>query len=114
MALTIANSSPHSGDVWGRQVTRIVTVTFDSSYDETNGESFVPGDVGMSEFTFVGISPDAAALPGYVVQYDYTNERLEVFGVEQDADAAVTDRLDPEDNATDLSTLKVRILCVGH
>jgi hypothetical protein len=113
MALTIASTSAQSGDVWGRQKTRIVTVTFDSSY-ATGGESFTPALVGLTEFTLVVPVPDAAVLPGYVIQYDYTNKKLIVFGVEQDADGADTDRLDEEDSAVDLSTLVIRVLCVGH
>jgi cytochrome oxidase Cu insertion factor (SCO1/SenC/PrrC family) len=113
MALTIANTTPQSGDVWGRQKVRIVTVTFDSDYD-TPGESFTPAMVGLSSFTYVGVSPDADVLPGYVVQFDYTDNLLRVYGVEQDADAATTDQLDEEDDNTNLSTLVVRILCIGH
>lgn len=111
MALTIANTTPQSGDVWGRQKTRIVTVTFDSSYP-TGGESFTPADVGLSEFTAVFFSPDSA--PAYVFAYDYTAQKILVFGVEQDADAAVTEPLDQENDTADLSTVQIRVLCVGH
>lgn len=112
MALTIAQTKPISQDVWGRQRSTIVNVTFDSSY-ATGGESFTPANVGLSEFHFVSVSPDANALPGYVVQYNYTAQKLVVLGVEQDADASTTDQLDEEDSAVDLSTLVVRVLCVG-
>lgn len=113
MALTIANVDSRSEDVFGRHKVRIVTVTFDSSYD-ANGESFTPANVGLAQIDYVGVSPDAAVLPGYVVSYDYTNRKLLVFGVQQDADAAVTDVLDQEDAAVDLSTFKVRLLVVGN
>lgn len=113
MALTIANVDARAEDVFGRHKVRIVTVTFDSSYP-TGGESFTPANVGLAQIDYVGISPDAAVLPGYVVQYDYTDEVLIVFGVEQDADAATTDQLDEEDDTTDLSTLVVRLLVIGN
>lgn len=111
MALTIANTTPQSGDVWGRQKTRIVTVTFDSSYP-TGGESFTPANVGLASFTAVFFSPDSS--PAYQFAYDYTNQKILVFGVQQDADAAVTDPFDEEDDTADLSTVTIRVLCVGH
>ena len=46
--------------------------------------------------------------------YDYTNEKILVFGVQQDADAAVTDPLDEEDDTADLSTVAIRVLCIGN
>lgn len=118
MAVTIdtPNTHPlsHCDDIWGRLVkVRTRTVTFDSSYD-TGGESFTPANVGLSEFLNVFISVDAASTtPGYVVQYDYTDEKLVVYGVEQDADAATTDELDEEDAAVDLTGLTVRVTCIG-
>ena len=115
MALTVEATTPQSGlDVWGRQKVVISTVTFDDAYD-TGGESFTPAMVGLSEFTFVSASCDAANLAGaYVIQYDYTNQTLAVYGVEQDADAATTETLDEEDSLADLSGMTVRVLCVGH
>lgn len=109
MALSIDNTTARSEDVFGRHKVRLVTVTFDSSYP-TGGESFVPADVGLAEFTFVSASVDA---DGYVVNYDYTNEKFVVFGVEQDADAATTEPLDEEDDTADLSGLVVRVLAIG-
>lgn len=113
MAVTVANVNARAEDVFGRHKVRLVKVTFDSSY-ATGGESFTPANVGMAKFDYVGVSPDSAVLPGYVVHYDYTNQKLLVFGVEQDADAAVTEPLDQENSAVDLSTLVVRVLCIGE
>jgi hypothetical protein len=113
MALTIEATTPQSGDVWGRQKVRIVNATFDASYDE-GGESFVPADVGLAEFTFVSVSVDAATSPGLVAQYDYTAQAILVFGVEQDADGSTTEHLDEEDDTEDLDGLVIRVLCVGH
>lgn len=114
MALTIENIDATSEDVWGRHKVRLVTVTFDDSYAASTGESLTPASVGLAEIVFVSVSPDAAGLAGAVVQVDYTAQTLEVFGVEQDADAATTEPLDAEDDTEDLSTLVVRLLVVGH
>lgn len=111
MALTVSNVDSFSQDVWGRHKVAIVEVTFDSSYP-TGGESFVPNDVGLAEFSVVTFSPDAS--PAYQFAYDYSAEKILVFGVQQDADAAVTDPFDQEDNAADLSTVTIRVVCVGH
>ena len=110
MALTIANTTPQSGDVWGRQKTRIVTVTFDSSYD-TGGESLTPASVGLSTFTFVDPQPDANALPGYILIFNYTTNKIMVFV--EEAVAAGGPLLEAS-AATNLSTLVARVLCVGH
>lgn len=112
MALTVATTNRNAQAVsLGNLRARLVTVTFDSSYP-TGGEAFAPADVGLSEFAFVGVSIDGA--PGYVVAFDYGTNKLMVFGVEQDADAAVTDPLDEENATADLSTLVIRVLCIGY
>lgn len=111
MALTVSNVDSFSQDIWGRHRVAVVSVTFDTSY-ATGGESFTPADAGMSEFSFVSISADHS--PAYQFAYDYANKKILVFGVEQDADAAVTDPFDEENAAADLSTVTVRVLCVGH
>lgn len=109
MALSIDNTTARSEDVWGRHKVRNVTVTFDDSYP-TGGEAFAPADVGLAEFTQILISEDAS---GYVVQYDYTAEKLVAYGVQQDADGATSDPLDEVDDETDLSAVVVRITCIG-
>lgn len=111
MALTVSNVDSFSQDVWGRHRVAVVEVTFDSSYP-TGGESFTPADAGMAEFSLVLVSPDSS--PAYQFAYDYSAQKILVFGVQQDADAAVTDPFDEEDNAADLSSVTVRVLCVGH
>lgn len=113
MSLTIANVDSRSEDVFGRHKVRIVEVTFDGSYP-TGGEDFTPANVGLAQFDLVSVSPDADSTGGYVVQYDYVAEKLVVFGVQQDADAAVTDPLDEEDDTVDLSGLTVRVFVLGN
>jgi hypothetical protein len=109
MALTVANVDSFSDDVFGRHKVRIVEVTFDSSY-ASGGESLTPSDVGLSDISIVLISPDANALEGYVVAYDYTAEKLMVF--EEEAVAAGGPLV--EEGAVNLSTLVVRLLILGH
>lgn len=110
MALAIETPTARSEDVWGRHKVRIVTVTFDSSYD-AGGESFTPADVGLAEFTAVLFAPDASG--PYVFTYDYTDQLILVQGVEQDADAATTEPLDEEDDTADLDAVSVRVICIG-
>ena len=111
MALTISNVNAIADDIWGRHKVRIVDVTFDSSYP-TGGESFTAANVGLAELHMV-LSIPKAATTNHVVQYDYTNSKLKVLGVEQDADGATVEPLDEETNTADLSTLVVRVLCIG-
>lgn len=113
MALTITTASPQSSnDVWGRQRVATARVTFDSSY-ATGGESLTPANVGLSSFTYVAIEVDAsvAAHRGRIVQFDYTANKMLVL--EEEAVAAGGPLLETA-NATDLSTMVVRVLCVGH
>lgn len=110
MALEISNIDYRSEDVWGSAKVRLVEVTFDASY-ATGGESLAAGDVALAEI--IGVTPIAGPA-GYVISYDPTNETLVVYGVQQDADAAVTDELDEEDAAADLSGLTVRLLVIGR
>lgn len=115
MALTIANT--HSQfpvvPVGNGAIAKVQTVTFDSSY-ATGGESLTPSNVGMSEFLAVIPLPDANALEGHVVQYDYTAQKLMVFRQTDPADAGGADvALVEVANAVDLSTLVVRVVCLG-
>ena len=109
MALTVAHRS-RSEDVSGRHRTRHVVVTFDSSYP-TGGESFTPADVGLAEFDIVLVSPDSNAAGGHTVQYDYTAKKFKVYV--EEAVAAGGPLLEIA-NATDLSTLVIRVLCIGN
>jgi hypothetical protein len=70
MALTTTNKQYFAG---GTRET-IADVAFDSSY-AYGGESFVPGDVGLSAAHKVHIEPK----DGYTFQYDYTNQKIKVF-----------------------------------
>lgn len=57
MALSIAETSPRSYDVWGHFKVRLVTVTFDNDLDEA-GEAFAAADVGLSQiFAVVPAGP---------------------------------------------------------
>lgn len=108
MALTIANTHPQAQALsFGGLNGRLVTVTFDSSY-ASGGESLTPSDVGMSEFLAVIPLPDANALEGNIPVYDYTAQKLMVLG------SGTTGAVLDEAGADDLSTLVVRVLCLGY
>lgn len=109
MALTLAMVHPEYPEVCiGGLRGKLLKVTFDNSY-ASGGESLTPASVGLSEIMFVIPQPDANALEGYVVQYDYTAQTLMAF-VEESA-AAGGPLL--EAGAVDLSTLVVRVLVLG-
>lgn len=110
MALTIASTDSRAADIFGRHKVAIVKATFDASY-ATGGLSFLPRDVGMAEFNFVEVEPDANALPGHVVQYNYTTGKLMVFVEEA---VAAGGPLPEIANASNLATLVVRVLCIGN
>ena len=113
MPLTVVqNQTPQSDDVWGRQRIRVARVTFDNSY-AAGGESFKPADVGLSSFTFVDPQVDAsvAAHAGRVIVYDYVNQKLRAF---EEEGVAAGGPLVETAAAADLSTMVLRVLCVGN
>lgn len=110
MALTVQDVDSRAHDVFGRHKIKLVNVTFDSSYD-TGGESLTPAMVGMAKFDIVLVSPDANALPGHVVQYNYTTQKLMVFV--EEAVAAGGPLLEIA-AASNLSTLVARVICIGE
>lgn len=107
---TAVNVDSRAEDFWGRQRIRVIEYTFDDEY-ATGGTALTPNEVGLSEIVFVAVSPDASTVEGYVVQYDYANEKLQVFVEEA---VAAGGPLVEVANATDLSTFKVRLLIVGR
>jgi hypothetical protein len=76
----------------------IATVTFDNSYP-TGGESFTANDLGLASLDFVSATTDGS----YAVTWDKTNSKLKAFV------AAGTE----VPNATNISTVAVRILAIG-
>ena len=106
MALTITNpgSSSDVTGVPGNIKYVIKDITFDDSYP-TGGESFTATQMGLEELYIVLISQKS---DGYVVQYDYTNEKLEIY--EASADGAALDELG---NAADASGIAIRIIAYG-
>ena len=96
MAITITNpgSSADVPGVSGNIKYVIKDITFDDSYP-TGGEGLSATQLGLEEVYIVLISQKS---DGYVVQYDYSNEKLEIY--EAGADGAA---LDEVANTTDLS-----------
>ena len=82
----------------------IKRIQLDSSYP-TGGESLTAGDLGFTAIHAIMIDTETS---GYIAQYDYTNEKVEVY--EAGADAAA---LDEVANTTDLSAVYVRVLAYG-
>ena len=82
----------------------IKRIQFDSSYP-TGGESLTAGDLGFTAIHAVMIDTETS---GYVAQYDYSNEKVEVY--EAGADGAA---LDEVGNTTDLSAVYIRVVAYG-
>lgn len=101
--------------VWGDIRVHIVDVTFDSSYP-TGGESLTKADLGFTTTT-LGVfttTKQTGSVAVYESVYDLTNEKLMVYGVEQDADAATTEPFDQENDTANLSALVVRVIALGY
>ena len=106
MAITITqpgSSSPVVG-VPGNVKYVIKDITFDDSYP-TGGEGLSATQLGLEEVYIVLISQKS---DGYVVQYDYTNEKLEIY--EAGADGAALDELG---DTADASGIGIRLIAYG-
>lgn len=110
MALTVSNIDSFSEDTWGRHRVRLVEVTFDASY-ASGGESFTAADVGLAEIVTVFLTPLDS---GYQVTWDRASETLRVFGQEPTSGTTGVIEDSEETAATDLSSLVVHALVVGH
>ena len=82
----------------------IKRIQFDSSYP-TGGEALTAGDLGFTAIHAIMIDTETS---GYVAQYDYSNEKVEVY--EAGADGAA---LDEVGNTTDLSAVYIRVVAYG-
>ena len=108
MALTLTTpSGAHTGAaIHGGTASKytIKRIQFDDSYP-TGGESLTAGDLGFTAIHAIMIDTETS---GYIAQYDYTNEKVEVY--EAGADAAA---LDEVANTTNLSAVYIRIVAYG-
>lgn len=93
----------------GKRVTKQVVkdITFDNSY-ATGGESLTASDLGLANITFL----KAENKLGYVVTYDYANQKLMAFY--GDNNNAADGPLVEVPNATDLSTLVCKVYAIGY
>ncbi len=107
MALSLSNVRR---TVFGDRYVRIWDVTFDTSYP-TGGESLTAADLDLRVVEFV--QGDSKGT-GWVVQYDYANSKLKVFGVNSAEATAAVQVLDEVADTTNLSTVVVRLMAVGH
>ena len=108
MAITITTpSGAHTGAaISGGTASKftIKRIQLDDSYP-TGGEAVSAGDLGFTAIHMVICDTESS---GYVAQYDYSNEKIEVY--EAGADAAA---LDEVANTTDLSAVYIRVLAYG-
>lgn len=114
MALTLntSGSFPNArplSNVDGATVEVFVDITADSSYPNTgtfstSGYSLTPAQLGLSEILYI----DCGSLNGYVVHYDYANQRLHFF-----VSAASGSKFAEVANLTNLSTVTGRLIAIG-
>lgn len=92
----------------------VAKFTFDSSY-ATGGEAIdIKNQLGLSEIWFVDIKQEAPLTGMYLFQYDHTNAKILVFRQKDPAAAGGADIALPEvANATDLSSVTVRVMVYG-
>lgn len=120
MAITVTDESRDyigSGSDVGRHLAfsnlnvKVFTITFDSVYPAA-GESFDPTNYGFTKtiavLPIVSGSDSTGATGAYVVGYDHTTEKLQVFG----GASAASGELAVLDKA-DLSSVKARVLVIG-
>jgi len=101
MALTFSSLN---FSVAGNKRRTIGTVTFDTSYP-TGGEAVTANQVGMGKIEQFLIAFPVSSTPAIrAADYDYTNDKLRVYG-ENFAEIA---------NATDLSTFSCKFEAVGY
>lgn len=74
MGLTVTLSNDWQMNPGDRLATR-ASIAFDSSYP-TGGEALTPAMLGLGTIDFVSIGNKA----GYVFEYDYTNQKVLVYG----------------------------------
>ena len=103
MALTISKFI-ESGMADVRVV--FVEITFNGTYT-TNGESLVPGDVGMVAIHMAIFEP----IGGKAFEYDHTNEKLKVYYYDYNAGA---DGSAIEHPASDTSVTALKGMFIGH
>lgn len=122
MAVTVAQVTHVNGGVWFGDFlgykAQVVDVTFDASYDNTNGEVINASDVGFD--TIVGaivlVHPydsanDLASVVVPVVPAAQTSVALRIF--EADGSAAGQAPLDESANTTDYSAYTARVVILG-
>ena len=86
------------------------TITFDTSYP-TGGEALDPvTDLGVTSLIRMEIAPAA----GYVFEYDYTNNKVKVYGQEPTSATTGVIALSEVANATNLSTVSTKIKAYGR
>jgi hypothetical protein len=90
----------------GQMLRTFADVTFDSSL-AAGGESLTPAMLGFGRFIReLRISGDHA---GYVVQYDYANEKLTAY-----RQSAATGALDEADTIDLSSGVEVKVVAIGY
>ena len=85
-------------------------IDLDASY-RNGGESLTPAMLSLSKVDFLLASCD---LDGYLLQYDYSAEKLVVYSADDDSLGAFND-VAPDTNAVDLSGVTgVKVFAIGN
>tara|TARA_R110000868_G_scaffold222680_2_gene474537 strand:+ start:646 stop:1020 length:375 start_codon:yes stop_codon:yes gene_type:complete len=123
MAVSLANVTHPNQNTWEGeflgQKCKVMDVTFDASYDNTNGEVVTAGQLGYQNIygafpmsqAWSGTSTDFAAVVVPVVNSARTSVALRCF--QANGAAAAKESLNEVANAVDLSTYSVRMVFIG-
>ena len=123
MAVSIANVSHPNQNVWEGEFlgykAKVVDVTFDNSYDNTNGEAVTAASLGYQQIygamvladAWSGSSTDLAVLVRPVINSAQNSCALRAF--RYDGANAGKASLEEVANAVDLSTYTARIVFIG-
>jgi hypothetical protein len=123
MAVSIANVAHPNQNVWEGEFlgykAKVVDVTFDSSYDNTNGEAVTAASLGYQQIygaivladAWSGSTTDLAVLIRPVINTAQTSCALRAF--RYDGANAGKASLEEVANAVDLSTYTTRIVFIG-
>jgi hypothetical protein len=123
MPVTVTNVSHPNQTVWEGeflgQKCKVVDVTFDSSYDNTNGEAVTAAQLGYQNIygafpmsqAWSGITTDLVVVVVPIVNSTRTSAALRAF--RYDGASAGKASFEEVANAVDLSTYTVRMVFIG-
>ena len=107
VAPVVVSGAGEQGQSASHLVTRVIDVTFDSSYP-TGGETLDFTTLGFD--TVLAVIPAGKTTGGYEFAYDYGNSKIIAYWVDTSVDGAAMAQVA---NTTDLSAVVARFVVIG-